>query len=223
MTWTLEARQLTRRSADGALLLREASAFVRPGDRIGVRGPSGAGKTVLLRALAGLDPIETGSLWWSGDRIEAAAFPRYRSRVVYVHQRPALVEGSVEDNLRLPFGLLVHRDKAFRREVACDLLATLGKPASFLTKTSVELSGGEAQIAALVRVLLIEPAVLLLDEPTASLDASSAEIVERALWAWVDDKPAARAVVCASHDVGLLAKLTVRQLQVAAGALVEAP
>jgi putative ABC transport system ATP-binding protein len=217
----LEARALSRRKADGEWLLRDASLLIEPGDRIGVHGESGAGKTVFLRALAGLDPLESGSLWWSGEQIVGPAFPHYRSRVVVVHQRPALVEGSVEHNFALPFGLRVHHKRTFDRARALALLESLGRSASFLAKDRSDLSGGEAQIASLVRALLIEPAVLLLDEPTASLDAKSALGVARALCTWLDDAPAQRALVCVSHDLALMGILSARCLHMSSGILTE--
>lgn len=219
--WKLEARGLSRRKADGDWLIRDASVLVQPGDRIGVHGESGSGKTVFLRALAALDPLESGSIWWSGEEVGGAAFPRYRSRAVYLHQLPALFEGSVEHNLALPFELRVHHGKRLDRERACALLESLGKPPTFLAKTQAELSGGEAQIAALVRALLIDPAVVLLDEPTASLDAKSAETVARALRAWLDETPTKRALVCVSHDLTFLGTLTERRLRMHVGTLTE--
>jgi putative ABC transport system ATP-binding protein len=219
--WKLEARALSRRKAAGDWLIRDTSVLIRPGDRIGLHGESGAGKTVFLRALAALDPLDSGSLWWSGDEVRGAEMPRYRSRVVILPQRPALVEGSVEQNLALPFELRVHRGKRFEREQALPLLESLGRSSSFLAKNHGDLSGGEAQIACLVRALLIAPAVLLLDEPTASLDAKSAQRVERALRAWLEEAPTARALVCVSHDLALLDTLTERRLRIHGGTLTE--
>lgn len=222
MDWRLEARALSRRKADGsAWLIRDASIVIEPGDRIGIHGESGAGKTVFLRALAALDPVESGSIWWSGVEVSGPAVPRYRSRAVYLHQRPALVEGSVEENLARPFALRVHRDRRFDRERATELLESLGKSAPFLAKAQGDLSGGEAQIAALVRALLIEPAILLLDEPTASLDPKNAALVERTLRAWVDETPKQRALVCVSHDAAFVTSLTERRLRVHLSALTE--
>jgi putative ABC transport system ATP-binding protein len=219
--WTLEARALSRRKADGSSLLRAASIAVAPGDRIAVRDESGTGKTVFLRALAGLDPLESGELAWCGAVVMGAAFPAYRSQVVYVHQRPALVEGTVEQNLALPFRLLAHRSKTFDRQRACELLESLGKPPDFLAKTHAEVSGGEAQIAALVRVLLVEPAIILLDEPTASLDPGSVARVGKALSRFIDERPGERALVCASHDVGFLHDVATRSLLMREGTLTE--
>jgi len=215
----LEARGLSRRTADGAWLLRDATARVEPGDRLGIHGESGAGKTLFLRALAALDPLASGSLCWNGEEVQGAAFPVYRSRVVYLHQRPALFEGSVEHNLALPFALRVHAHQKLDRARALTLLDALGKPATFLAKAHSDLSGGEAQIASLVRALLTNPAVLLLDEPTASLDAKSTASVGRTLRAWLDEATDRRAIVCVSHDLAFIDALTDRRLRMHGGTL----
>ena len=98
-------------------------------------GPSGAGKTVLLRALALLDPLDSGTILWQGRAECGEGVPRYRKRVIYLHQRPALFEGTVEDNLRLPFGLRVI-EIGIRPEAALELLAVLGRDDEFLSKPS---------------------------------------------------------------------------------------
>ena len=217
----LEARGLSRRTADGGWLLRDVSVRVEPGDRLGIHGESGAGKTLFLRALASLDQLASGSLWWNGEEVQGAALPAYRSRVVYLHQRPALFEGTVEHNLALPFALRVHAHQKLDRARALTLLDALGKPASFLAKAHGDLSGGEAQIASLVRALLTNPAVLLLDEPTASLDGKSAASVEHTLRAWLDEARDRRAVICVSHDLAFIEAFTERRLRMHGGTLGE--
>ena len=124
--------------------------------------------------MAMLDPLDAGSIRWQGRAVAGEAVPGYRKQVIYLHQRPALLDGSVEDNLRHPFTLKAHRDRRFDRSGSIDLLARLGRDRSFLDKASRDLSGGEAQIVGLVRALQLDPAVLLLDEPTASLDPATA-------------------------------------------------
>src|SRR5437762_1553628 len=78
-------------------LLRGVCIEVRPGDRLALTGPSGSGKTVLLRALAYLDPHDEGSIEWKGRPLRADAIPTFRREVVYLHQRTALLDGTVED------------------------------------------------------------------------------------------------------------------------------
>ena len=165
-------------------LLRGICIEVRPGERLALTGPSGSGKTVLLRALALLDPHDEGSIEWEGRPLRGDAIPIFRREVVYLHQRPALFEGTVEDNLKYPFTLKSHRGKRFDRSRTVSVLETLKRDTTFLEKSSRDLSGGEAQIVALIRCLQLDPTILLLDEPTASLDRATAEAVEALLDRW---------------------------------------
>ena len=171
----LKACGLGRRKPGGEdWLLRGICIEVCSGDRLALIGPSGSGKTVLLRALVLLDPHDEGSIEWDGRPLHGDAIPAYRKQVVYLHQRPALFEGTVEDNLKYPFTLKSHRGKRFDRERVVCILDALKRDATFLEKSSRDLSGGEAQIVAVIRCLQLDPAVLLLDEPTASLDRATA-------------------------------------------------
>ena len=133
-----------------------------------------------------LDPLDAGSIRWQGRTVAGDGVPPYRRRAIYLHQRPALLDGSVEDNLRLPFDARgpPRPVGSIRRQVD-DLLGRLGRDRSFLEKASRDLSGGEAQIVGLLRALQLDPAVLLLDEPTASLDQATAEAVEGLLDDWL--------------------------------------
>jgi len=166
----VEARGLARRHPNGVdWLLHEISLSVRPGERLAVSGPSGAGKTLLLRALALLDQCETGQVLWRGDPVRSRAVPEFRSRTIYLHQRPALFEGSVEDNLRQPFLLSVHAARRFDRDWIAERLGSVGRGTDLLDRASRDLSGGESQLVALLRALQLRPLVLLLDEPTAAV------------------------------------------------------
>jgi putative ABC transport system ATP-binding protein len=192
---------------------------VEPGDRVGVLGSSGAGKTVLLRALALLDPLDAGAIHYRAQAVGGDGVPRYRSQVVYLHQKPALHEGTVEDNLRQPFTLKVHDDRKFDRRLAVDLLSSLGRDAAFLDKSSRELSGGEAQITALVRAIQLEPTMLLLDEPTASLDPATGRAGEAMLDRWMAARAGMRAMVWVGHDRDQTLRMTMRTISLTAGRL----
>ncbi len=175
-----------RRDPKGdAWLIRNISFVLDFGDRLGVVGPSGSGKTVLLRAIALLDPLDAGSIQWQGRPVRGEGVPAYRKHAIYLHQRPALWDGTVEDNLRFPYTLTARAGESFNREHAVELLHELGREPAFLAKSSRELSGGEAQLVALVRAVQLEPVVLLLDEPTASLDAATTQAVEGLLDRWL--------------------------------------
>ena len=217
----LTATDLHRRDArTGATLLHPTSLAVRPGERIALTGPSGAGKSVLLRALALLDPVDDGHVTWRGETIAARAVPAYRCQVAYMRQRPALLPGTVEDNLRLPYQLHARQGHAsFDRDAAITMLARAERDASFLDKTATDLSGGEAQIAALVRPLQTAPAVLLLDEPTAALDPASARAIEALLQHWIARAPDRCAWVWITHDPEQAARIGQQHWRMEAGRL----
>lgn len=222
--WTdgLRAMGISRRDRKSGAdnwLIRDVSVSVGCGERLGVLGPSGAGKTVLLRAIARLDPLDEGSVRWQGRVVQGDDVPEYRKRVVYLHQRPALLDGTVEDNLRYPFTLRAHRDRAFDATRAEELLARLGRDGGFLAKNSRDLSGGESQLVGLIRAVQLDPAVLLLDEPTASLDPATARAVEGWLDEWLAARPDERALVWVSHDADQVRRMTGRRVYLRAGRL----
>jgi putative ABC transport system ATP-binding protein len=196
---TLEAIGIGRK-AGGRWLLCDVSFSVRAGQRLALVGPSGSGKTLLLRSLAMLDPIDTGEIRWQDKIVRGNEVPRFRSRVMYLHQRPTLLEGTVEENLRQPYSLGVHHDKHFDRRRIVALLESLGRPETFLAKQQRDLSGGEAQLSALLRAMQLDPDVLLLDEPTAALDAEATEMVELLVANWFEQQPSGRATVWVTHD-----------------------
>jgi putative ABC transport system ATP-binding protein len=203
-----------------AWLIREVNMAVHYGDRLGIVGSSGAGKTVLLRALAMLDPISAGEILWNGQSVRRDSVPAFRKQVIYLHQRPALYEGNVEDNLRYPFTLKGHRSNAFDRSRVLDLLAALGRDAGFLAKSSRDLSGGEAQIVALIRAIQLEPSVLLLDEPTASLDPGTAQALEDVIDRWLSAKTGERALVWVSHDREQTLRMTAQTITLHSGRVI---
>ena len=213
----LQAFNITRTSGQNTLL-DSASIAVNAGERVALTGASGSGKTVLLRALALLDPIDSGTVQWNGADIEDTEVPRFRSRVMYLHQQAASREGTVESVLEEPFQLQVHQQKAFSREQIVQWLEQLDKPESFLNQSHIDLSGGESQIVALLRAMQLNPNVLLLDEPTSALDADTSLKVESWLVDWVqatDD----RAFLWITHDVQQAERISNRAIRIANGRL----
>ncbi len=192
-------------------LWRNLSFDLHPGDRLGVVGPSGAGKTLLLRALAGLESPSEGMIRFQGKPLSEWPMPAYRARVAYLPQTPAFMEGTVEENLRYPFRFAVHSERRYDPDVVLVWLRCLERGPSYLKQTADVLSGGERQIAALLRALQFAPTVLLVDEPTANLDATATRQVEELIGAWLRDDPA-RAVVWTSHDAAQMRRSTERQI-----------
>lgn len=220
----VEVRAFGRRRPGGtAWLLRGISLCIEPGERLAVVGPTGSGKTLLLRSLALLDPWDAGQILWRGHSVSAAEVPAYRRQVTYLHQRPALFAGSVEENLRQPFGLRIHRDRRFDRDYLVSLLADVQREASFLSQPAGDLSGGERQIVALLRVLQLAPVVLLLDEPTAALDAETARMVETLVQHWFESERVARTVVWVSHNRDQVGRVADRVFTMRGGSLMEEP
>ncbi|CAG4904327.1 ABC transporter ATP-binding protein [Paraburkholderia saeva] len=219
----VEAFGLTRRDAQrGQVLLQPTSFSLAAGDRVAITGPSGSGKSVFLRALALLDPLDAGRIEWHGKPVSRITMTQYRRNIAYIRQRPAVLEGTVEDNLRYPYTLVAYRDVRFDRERALSFAEQAGRGHDFLDKSAGDLSGGEAQITALIRVLQLAPEVLLLDEPTASLDPESSHAIEALVGAWLASGDAARASVWVSHDPAQAARVSDRHLTMHAGVLSEA-
>ncbi|MBW3661002.1 MAG: ATP-binding cassette domain-containing protein [Gemmatimonadetes bacterium] len=214
----LEARGVGRRaSGDEGWLLRDVSLTLAAGERLAVVGPSGAGKSLLLRSLALLDPVDRGEILWRGERVADDDVPAFRRDLVYLHQRPALFEGTVVDNLRRPLSLSACGGRGWDRQRILGWLDPLGRDAAFLDKRSTDLSGGEAQIAAFLRAIQLDPRGLLLDEPTAALDATAAAALETLVDRWFGERAGERALVWVSHDAGQAERASDRIVRLEAG------
>ncbi|XKE43833.1 thiol reductant ABC exporter subunit CydD [Halomonas organivorans] len=179
------------------------------GEILAVSGPSGAGKSTLLQLLAGFVAPETGERRLGGGVTFA-----------WLDQRPLLIQGSLADNLRL--GAPDADPPALERALAAaglgELVATLPEGvATSLGERGAGLSGGQAQRLVLARVFLSQAPLVLLDEPTASLDAASEAEVLEALGALA---AAGRTLVIASHQAAPLA-LADRHLRLVDGRLEE--
>ncbi|NIE75890.1 ATP-binding cassette domain-containing protein [Pantoea sp. Ap-967] len=200
-TALLKTRQLGRVDpSTQATLLSPTDLSLNAGERVALIGASGSGKSVLLRTLALLDAPSTGDILWLGQPVSALPIPDYRAQVCYLAQRAALVDGTVRENLRLPFSLRHNRQRTFDAHKATALLDLAGKPRSFIDKHGADLSGGEAQVVALVRALLLAPKVMLFDEPTSALDPQSVTAVEALVMNWFNESPGARACLWVTHD-----------------------
>jgi putative ABC transport system ATP-binding protein len=214
----LEARAIGRRLPGGdGWLLRDISLGVRPGERIAITGASSSGKTLLLRSLALLDSVDAGEVYWQGQAVRNETVPDFRRQVMYLHQQPAMFEGNVEENLRMPYKLRTHHSRHFDRKRIASVLADLGRDRSFLAKSHRELSGGEAQIVALLRAVQLDPVVLLLDEPTAALDSEAARSVEQLVDRWLREADGLRALVWVSHNEAQTGRVTGRRIYIHKG------
>jgi len=161
----------------------------------GLAGPNGSGKSTLMRLLAFLEHPARGSVRFEGNG-HVDSNGGVRRKVTLLTQEPYLLKRSVEANVG--YGLEV-RGRGRDKGLVAEALEMVGlNPDDFMRRAWYELSGGEAQRVALAARLVLRPRVLLLDEPTASLDELSAERIQRAALAAREQWGTALVVV--SHD-----------------------
>ena len=157
----------------GKKILKNISFELRPGERLVFLGPSGAGKTTLLRLLQRLDDPNSGVISFRGKPYHELDPILLRRTVAYVFQEPEFLPGTVEFNLRI-HERLGHRKEPFTEEELAESLRSVNLPPEFLTHDSEKLSTGEKKRVSVARALLGKPEVIMLDEPTANLDPTSA-------------------------------------------------
>jgi putative ABC transport system ATP-binding protein len=209
----LAARGITAPLSGGAPVLRDVGVALAPGERLVLRGPSGSGKSTLLRCLVLLEPAE-GEIRLDGDVVGPERVLELRRRVAWVPQRPVAVAPTVEENLAAArtLGRARDGDRGVLDAAAQDaLLERLGLGTLDRGRRFDRLSGGEQQRLALVRSLTPRPEVLLLDEPTASLDPENVSDLTAVIREWAEADPA-RALLWVSHDPAEVEGLATRVL-----------
>lgn len=183
MTPLLEAsalRVVLPGDAGDVAVLDGVSLAAAPREVIDIVGPSGSGKSTLLRTLARLLPGATGALTLDGTPAEKLTPSAWRAAVALLPQKPAIVAGTVAQNLLLPWRLAVRKQQsAPSSEQLAEGLARLGVDVA-LERDAARLSVGQAARVAFLRTLLTQPRVLLLDEPDAALDDVAADAVATA-------------------------------------------
>jgi len=170
---------------------------INEGGVYGVIGPNGSGKSTLLKVLACLEPRCEGLLLYDG-KDTAGNEIKIRKEATYLLQNPYLLKRSVYENIA--YGLRLRQETSNMRDRIYASLRRVGlEPGKFAERPWFRLSGGEAQRVALAARLALYPRVLLLDEPTANVDESSAQLVkEAAVSAW---KERGTTVIVATHDL----------------------
>jgi len=195
----LEVRNLERRTRAGTILLHDIDLVICGKERWAISGPTGAGQSLLMRCLALLDH-SSGELLWKGRPVLPEEVPEYRSQVVYLAQNASVIDGTVEENLKLPLKLHRHQENDWPERRILDSLQRFQQDRAFLSRDAHDLSGGERQIVALLRALILNPTILLLDESTGALDAQSVDAFECLVTEWLDESPQERASVWVTHS-----------------------
>lgn len=177
-------------------------------------GESGAGKTTLLRLLAGLDLPTAGTFQWRGRAVDKAVAAQLRKQATMIFQHPLFIRGSVHDNVA--YGLRLRNTP--EAEISRRVTETLAKVrlTGFEARDARRISGGEQQRVSLARALVLDPKVLILDEPTANLDSENASIISDI----IAGEAGARSVIVASHDLARVGRLAGRVIQLEAGKIV---
>lgn len=205
-----------RQIYSGRTVLNIDSLDINTGEIIGLAGPNGSGKSTLLKMLAFLNAPSQGTLSFMGapTSINPGAVHR---QVTLLVQEPYLLKRTVRANVA--FGLKVRNKSDITSKVHNALIEVGLTPEDFSDRQWYELSGGEAQRVALAARLVLKPKVLLMDEPTASLDTKSAKLIrEAALRAREKNNTT---LVIASHDLVWLDKVSDRTIHLENGMITD--
>lgn len=190
----LQLNQLTF-EAQGKKILDSINYSVNEGEFISIMGPSGSGKSTLLKIISSIITKTSGEIYYNAKSLEEYDQSDYRKEVSYCFQSPVLFGKTVKDNLSFPYEI---RDKEFDTEKAIRFLEEVGLPEDYLNKTINTLSGGEKQRIAIIRNVMFQPKILLLDEITSALDTANRDII----WNWLSNmkKKTTMTVLMVSHD-----------------------
>lgn len=154
-------------------LLKDISFEVFRGERIAIVGPSGAGKTSLLRLLNRLSEPTAGSIYLENQNYRQVPVIGLRQQITLVAQESKLLGMTVQEALAYPL-VLQGLPRSQREQRLSHWIEQMHIPTEWLGRTEVQLSVGQRQLVAIARALIIQPKILLLDEPTSALDAGRA-------------------------------------------------
>lgn len=189
---------------DGRLVLAVEDLSIQRGSITGLMGPNGSGKSTLLKLLAHAEAPTSGEILFNG-RPEAMLSKAVRFNITLLTQKPYLLKRTVIDNLI--YGLKIRNDTRNATDRAGQALVQVGlDPGLFFHRKWNQLSGGEAQRAALAARLILKPQALLMDEPTASVDADSAVMIRNA--ALEARNQWGTTLIIASHDLLWLSEIS---------------
>jgi putative ABC transport system ATP-binding protein len=195
--YKLEIKGLTL-ELGGRTILEDVNIGIQEGEAFCILGGSGAGKSMLLRTVVRLHEPDRGEILLDSSTICDLEPSDLRRKISMVQQSPAMLEGTVEDNLM--FGLqLAGVPEEEARTRAAQALEDAAMDDAFLCRRADRLSGGERQRVAIARAYALRPEVLLLDEPTAALDPRRTVEVERSIMEL--RKASNLTMVIVTHDI----------------------
>jgi tungstate transport system ATP-binding protein len=210
----LEAEAVVR-SLGGRRVLDGSALRLARGQCCVLSGDNGSGKTTLLRILSGLEKADAGTLRFEGEQTALPGYPDgWRLRVAYVHQHPYLFHTSVAGNIA--YGLKARGEPRERWRQKVDAAIDWAGVREVIAVPPQKLSGGEKQRVAIARARVLAPQLLLLDEPTANLDADGRRRIMELLARLFDEGVS---VLIACHDRELIELPGVQRLHLENGKL----
>ena len=199
-------------------LLQDVSFEAFPGDRLALVGPSGAGKTSLLRLLNRLSEPTQGEIYLGSKEIRQIPVLQLRQQVTLVLQESKLLGMTVQEALTYPLRLRGVPRAEIQQRLSIGL-EQLRIPSEWLDRNELQLSVGQRQLVAIARALLAQPKVLLLDEPTSALDAGRSTQVLKVLMDWADAHKTV--IVMVNHQLDVAAQFCTRMLHLQQGRLIQ--
>jgi len=163
-------------------------------------GPSGAGKSTLLKLLNNMVSVDSGTLLYKGQDINQLNPVELRREVIMLAQNPVIFTGTIKDNLEIAFRL--REESAPKEEELKEILKVVHLNKE-LTDNAERLSGGEKQRLSLARVLILNPKVVLLDEPSSALDQETERLVIETVVNYVKNKDKTLIMITHSKDIAL--------------------
>lgn len=182
---------------------------------IGVTGPNGSGKTTLLKIISLLYKPVAGRVLYNGVDPWRSDVTMYRRRIVHVHDKPVMVRGSVYDNIALGLKIRGYSDGVVAEKIR-EIAGKLGL-LPLLDSDARSLSAGQRQLVSIARALVLDPDVLVLDEPYSNLDFKRRKSISSIIRGLVEG---GKLVVMASHDIGVLGSLCDRIVYLEDGSIV---
>jgi len=218
ITWDSVTFHYADAASDDAVF-KGLSIHIKPGEKIGLVGHSGGGKSTFTRLLLRFDDLSGGSIRIDGQNIQNVTQASLRQQIAYVPQEPLLFHRTILENIAYGISGASQAavEKAAELAYAHDFISKLPQGyATVVGERGVKLSGGQRQRIAIARAMLKNAPILVLDEATSALDSESEKVIQKALWQLMDDKTA----IVVAHRLSTIQKMD-RILVLSNGKIVE--